>query len=184
MSINKYKMKSYLGYAAFILLSLAMVISGCSKKNNNNPVSASSSQNLSFMMNGSGFNNQKFSIDTKNIGGAYYYGAANYTEVAASGSSGGSDITLLLYFSGSGTGNFNWDTTSKKNELALTIGNKTYIGIPGKGSTNISQYGKVGSTVEGTFSGKLVSYTAASLDTVTISNGNFSVIRVNSQPVP
>lgn len=185
--MNYFSIKKYRNYILssgliIVVFGLFILFGGCSKKNNSNPVSVNNSSNsqISFSVNGGGYNNKSFSLTSVGVSAASYISTSNYTIGTVDGTSNKTNISIIIQFPGNGTGTFQWDSTSNQNEVALTLGSISYVGIPGHGSTKVTSYGKVGSVIKGTFSGTAMGFSGSSVDTVQISNGSFSMVRANN----
>ena len=164
----------------FIVCSL--MLGGCSKKNDN-PASSNINVNsqISFNINGGDFSNQKFSINNSGSSGAAYITDQSVTIGTIGGKSGDQNLSVMLAFPGKSTGSFSWDNSSSYSGIALTIGGVTYSGISSEGTTNVTQYGGVGSTIKGTFSGKVYGVSGTKVDTMQISGGQFTMVRLKDQ---
>ncbi len=167
----------------FFTLSLLLFFTGGCKKKNNNPVSSNnnSTSQVSFTVNGGGYNNQDININNSGSSGAIYVTDKNFTLGTINGISNNKNVSVIIAFSGKSTGTFAWDTTSSSIGFGFTFGGVTYSGIPGQGKTTVTQYGDVGSAIKGTFSGNVFGVSGSTIDTIQISNGQFSMIRGKDQ---
>ena len=133
------------------LLSLVLFIS-CSKSDSNNPVNPG----------GGG-----------NSGGG---GSSNEAKVIFIGTLNSDTLQFFIVFKGKQNGTQNWD-----NDFGVLLTKKSSSGLSyylgqSQGTTTISNYGAVGSKIEGSISGKMILQSPAATE-VTIS-GNFSATRV------
>jgi len=163
------------------LLSLVLFIS-CSKSDSNNPVNpggggnsggGGSSNEAKLTLNGDTFNNQ--AVTLKN-GTAGYSVADTATAVVFIGTVNSDTLQFFIVFKGKQNGTQNWD-----NDFGVLLTKKSSSGLSyylgqSQGTTTISNYGAVGSKIEGSISGKMILQSPAATE-VTIS-GNFSATRV------
>ncbi len=129
-------------------------------------------------VNGSGYNNTTitFASDTNQVFG--YYDPADSLSFIYMYKITGTDTTLFwLTFYGTNTG------TASQVSMYFYHNSQYYYafeGLPGStAAVNITKYGGIGGLIEGTFSGTLITYLSSG--GVTISNGQFSVIRIIGQ---
>ncbi len=156
-----------------------ILIAGCSKSNNNPTSPVNTNQINTAILNGGPFKNAQISLVS--LGGEYVI-SSNFTAVILRGLVNTDTVYVGVVFPGTQTGNFGWqnaNSDSSNSGCVLTIGyftnpDELFVSDGSAGSTNITGYGKVGQTIDGSISGKVVSTTNTS---VTIS-GNFSVFRV------
>lgn len=87
-------------------------------------------------------------------------------------------VSVLLSVPGKVTGTMSgldYYTTGLKTNVAITMGNTTYISGLSSGKTIVSSYNAVGGKIEGTYSGTL--YNLVDSTTMTVS-GKFSATRL------
>ncbi|MDP2362516.1 MAG: carboxypeptidase-like regulatory domain-containing protein [Ignavibacteria bacterium] len=130
-----------------------------------------------FTVNGSGFNNRTFTFATDSLVAqvyGYFDPADSLTVIWMWQVFAPDTIHYWFTFKGTGTG------TPTEITMYFYHNSLSYIavdGFPGSSSTlNITKYSGVGGLIEGTFSGTLVNPYVTG-DNVTISNGQFSVVR-------
>ena len=130
-----------------------------------------------FIVTGSGFTNQTFifaATDTDNVYG--YFDPADSLSIIWMYKVFAPD-TILMWFSFNGTG------TGTPSNITMWFfhNSKTYYGtlsLPNSSATvSVTTYGGVGGLIEGTFSGSLIDILSGGAG-VTISNGQFSVVRL------
>ena len=131
-----------------------------------------------FTVNGSGYNNTTltFASDTNQVFG-YYVPSDSLSYIYMFKITGTDSTWFVMTFRGTETGTPSEITMYFYHNSEYYFG---YEGIPGSSVTlNITTYGGIGGLIEGTFSGTLTSYMGGT--GVTISNGQFSVIRLIGQ---
>lgn len=134
------------------------------------------SGSASFTLNGGPFNNRTSTLTE--VRGAYIP-ADRATGIYGRGISGSDSVYLYILFMGNQTGTFPWtDSTG----VALLVGTGTtalgYESVEGRGQVVVTAYGSVGGNITGTFSGRMFGGGAAGADSVTVSNGSFSAVRL------
>ncbi len=155
----------------FIVLAFTVFVAGCGKKEATGPDDDQITVGtMTFTLNGGGFNNQ---VITLSNAVAVYEADEQVTGVGARGVIGTDSISCAVAFPGNRTGTFSWSPPDYG--LGIAIGNRAFYG-PVTGTTTVTSYGTVGSTVSGSFSGKIVRLGTS--DTVTVSNGRFSARRI------
>ena len=122
-----------------------------------------------------------FSINGTGSSGAAYISDQDATIGTIGGKSGDQNLSMIISFPGKSTDTYSWDNSSSYSNVAFTIGGVTYSGISGQGNTKVTKYGEVGSTIEGTFSGKIYGVSGSKIDTMQISGGQFSMVRLGDQ---
>ncbi|GMU97042.1 hypothetical protein [Ignavibacterium album] len=150
------------------LLILLTVISffACSKKSDNPVAPTTPSTELKLTL---GSQQLTFS---QGIGG--YAIQENVTYVQFTKAEAGDTLFFFLVTSGKQTGNQPWDSNQDTGVLLFQYGNSgTIIYSPSQGSTNLTSYGNVGSSIAGSFSGTLVDDNQSQISV----SGNFSVQR-------
>lgn len=169
----------YRSFKLILLIFSASAIvffSGCSK-DDSNPVNPGGGNNQTnkITFTGGAYNNQTFNLT--GVYGGYSVGG-QISVALLSGMAGQDSMTIVVAFPGSTTGTFSWqDASSDETTSGVIISisndpNKWYMSNGPTGSTAVTTYGAVGSTIVGTFSGKVYSVT----DSSTVS-GTFSVPR-------
>ncbi len=133
-----------------------------------------------FTVDGSGFTNKTFTFtsDTTQIYG-YFDPADSLTFIWMAQYFAPDTIVFYLTFNGVGTGN-------QSNVTLYFYHNSQYYvafeGYPGASSSvNVTTYGGIGGLIEGTFGGTLLNFLGGTTPNVTISNGQFSVVRLIAQ---
>ncbi len=133
-----------------------------------------------FTVNGSGYNNTTltFASDTNQVFG-YYVPSDSLSYIFMYKITGTDTTELWFTFYGTATG------TASQISMFFYHNSEIFYaveGLPGSSSTvNITKYGGIGGLIEGTFSGTLTTYMGGT--GVTISNGEFSVIRLIGESV-
>lgn len=165
-----------------VILAILFLVSGCSKNDSTtNPTKPGTTTggSASFTLNGAGFTNQSFSI-TGMLGG--YSVSDNMSGVTGSSATTGDSTMLTVVFPGSTTGTFSFsDTVGVVISRGTGATQRGFVNALGGGSVVVTGYGAVGGYITGTFSGKLYEVTSTTLDSVTVSNGTFSALRVTNQ---
>lgn len=165
--------------AAFLLLTYT----GCSKKNSNpvNPV-VNSQDFGSVTLNGSGYNNTKINFVYNECA---YINSDSNTACIMYGLNNSDTVLVEVIFPGSSVNNYAWidyhDTTTISGVGVIYFnsdGNHEFYVPTAGGNTNITKYGVVGETVEGSFSGSVEDIVSAS--TISIS-GTFKSTRLNDE---
>lgn len=169
--------------ALFICL---LVCSGC--KEQSTAVQLVSA-NASFTLDGGGFNNQVVSINSggnpRAAVGSY---VASQSQTACSVGNGGGARLLSVSFGKAQPDTFYWGARTlptKSGSVDIAIDGKQYISIAG--IMIVTEYGAVGGTIRGTFSGTLIEFIPEpplplEPNEVQIKNGVFSVVRLEDQP--
>lgn len=151
----------------FLLLLLTLFWIGCGKDNGTGPVvDTNPTGTMTFTLNGGGFTNKAITLKTAI---ARYDVEEQMTAIFAAGVLETDSIVCGLVFPGNRTGTFVWSTPENGFGIVLSQQN---VYLPLSGTTTVSSYGPVGSTVSGSFSGKIIRM--GTYDTVTVSNGQFS----------
>ena len=170
-----------------LFLILAFLSSGCSKKSDNpvgpdNSPSAVLNNSGSIVLDGGSFSNQTFEL-TSGLSG--FASSTNTTSCVLYGKDAADSIAVILTFPGKGTGNFDWqgyqDTGTETYYDGCTVtfyGNSINMYLVDNGKTNVTVFGDVGKTIEGTFSGKLQSMDGSQSMSV---NGSFKCLRVQDE---
>ena len=168
----------------FLLLSVALLTAGCSKKSDNpvNPDGTSGdvlTNSGSMVLNGAGFSNKTVELSS---GVSAYTNSNNYTVCVLYGKSSADSMAVIIAFSGKNTGSFDWqglqDSESNYYYDGCTIsmyGSNNNMFTVDNGKTVVNVFGEVGKTIEGTFSGSLKSMDGSQSMTVT---GSFKCLRV------
>ena len=174
------------GKLAFLLVGLLILISGCSKKDSN-PVNPSDNPSEvllnsgSITLNGGGFSNKTYNLSS---GVAAYIAKYQATDCVMYGSSSSDSLMATVMFKSNSTGEFSWlgiqDVSSSDyyvdGAYLLLITGSGYVSFsPVSGSTKVTAFNGVGSTIEGTFSGSIKNDITG--ETVTV-NGSFKCLRV------
>lgn len=157
---------------------LTIVIAGCSKNSENNPLNPGNggpnNSTGKVVLNGSGWSNSEVNFS---LAVGYYIPQENLTYVEMFHAQNGDTLVVAIAFPGNQTGTYEWAEESYGAYLVDMRGNATssvYYPKPG-GQTVITEFGNVNHRIKGTYSGILVS--ALSTDSVTVS-GNFDVVRM------
>lgn len=130
-----------------------------------------------FTLNGGGFNNQTFTFTGDSLFLYGYYDPADSTSLIWMYETFATD-TVLLWIS------FKGNSTGPQSEVAMWLyhNSQVYFGFdedPASSiNVNVTNYSGVGGIIEGTFSGSLSDLLGGSGTTVSVTNGEFSVIRV------
>lgn len=132
-----------------------------------------------FTLNGGGFNNQTFTFSGDTLLVYGYYEPEDSMSFIWMYQVFNTD-TILFWMS------FTGNTPGPKSEIVMWLyhNSNIYFGFdddPGSAlSVNVTNYGGLGGLIEGTFSGTLKDLIGGTGATVSVSNGQFSVIRVLS----
>lgn len=132
-----------------------------------------------FTINGGGFNNRTFTFasDTSQVFG-YYLPDDSLTYIWMQQVSGTDTIIFWTAFTGTVIG------SPLEINMWIYHNSKIYIAYPQLPGTmaaiNITRYSGIGGLIEGTFSGTLLDLTGGTMGSVTLTNGQFSVIRLIS----
>ena len=171
---------------SIITISFFLTFLGCSKKSSNpvNPNNPVTSTNVtgSITLNGGSYNNTVIN---------YIFGAAGYsssdqnTSCLMYATNGSDSLYIIVSFGGSSTGDHQWQGFTEDSlnyyvdgvgiSIYKSDGTYSYLLPQSGGNTNISKYGAVGDTIEGSFSGTLQD--PANTENISIS-GTFKVVRV------
>ncbi len=137
----------------------------------------------SFVLNGDGYNNEVVNILGVFNSNSTFYTAGSMTQGIVEGSSNVGNIYLSVNFTGNHPVNLEvvnpYDTV-----VNIAFGNKYYSAHADTGNhffLSITQYGNVGDSVKGTFSGKMISYSDSIVSEVFVSNGRFAILRGQDQ---
>lgn len=175
-------MKTAKGCIIAGVVFVLLVSSGCNKKDSaTNPVApgTTTAGTASFTFNGAGFTNQSFSI-TGMVGG--YSVSDKMSGVTGSSATTGDSTMLTIVFPGNATGTFSFsDTVGVVISRGTGSSQRGFVNGLGGGQIVVTAYGAVGTSITGTFSGKLYEVTSTQLDSVTVSNGSFNALRVTNQ---
>lgn len=163
-------------------LILFLFLSGCKKSDTaTNPTGPGTTTGgtASFTLNGAGFSNQNFSIAGV-VGG--FSVKDNMSGIAGASVSAGDTTWLAIAFPGSSTGTFQFgDTVGMVINRGAGSSAHAFVNGIGGGQIIVTAYGGVGGNITGSFSGKLYSLTQTALDSLTVSNGSFSALRVPNE---
>lgn|GEM_PF-5949410 len=130
-----------------------------------------------FILNGDGYNNRLFIIDTTDAIGSYD-GLNTTCSVFGIDSLSGINCFFSVGFIGNVAGIYNYNTAL--NDLFMDVdGNLDSLNYqsyfwPSQGTFEISEYGLIGGRIIGTFSGTLANQFG---DSVNVTNGRFNVFR-------
>ncbi len=173
-------MKNTASRMTVAVLIVLFIVSGCNKNDNTtNPgTPTTTSGSATFTLNGAGFTNQSFTISGF-LGG--YSTGDKLTGLAGSSATTGDSTMLEMVFPGTSTGTFPFILDSIGIAISRGTGSSTRAFLSGNGGGQIAvtAYGSVGGTIVGTFSGKMYEIKNTGLDSVTVSNGSFSAMRVH-----
>lgn len=168
--------------ALVLMLSLFIFLSGCSKKSDSNPLIPGEqiSGAGSVTLNGGGYNNTTINFGT---GLAAYSVTDQITNCILYGKSGNDSLLVVVAFAGTGAGDYQWEefTQNSSNIIGVAVnvynstGNNKYFLPKSGGKTNVSKYGTVGQTIEGTFNGSTQEVVTSTAVTV---SGSFKASRV------
>ena len=166
-------------------ISLFILISGCSKKGDSNPIIPGDQTTGagSITLNGGGYNNTKINF---NVGLAAYSTSDQITNCIFYGKNGSDSVLVVVAFAGTVSGNYQWEeyTLNSPNVNGVVVsfynasGNNRYCIPKATGQTSISKYGTIGQTIEGLFNGSIQEVVSASLITIT---GSFKATRVQDE---
>jgi hypothetical protein len=168
-------------FYAIFAVSLFFLVLSCQKVEISKPfnVDASKSPN-GFVITGDGFTNRlcNFNIDSLNVG--YYDTTKHWTVLNAAGDTNHVQSQLHINFSGN-TPYTAQKQISSPDSITISIVDSSkvshlYASVPLKTLINVTRYDLVKGKIMGTFKGSFVN-TAKTADTVSISNGRFSVLR-------
>jgi hypothetical protein len=126
-----------------------------------------------FAIDGDGYNNQTFTVSSDLMQSIGTYSPSDNSTVVAAVQSDPS-ISITGFFEGSGTGAFN--ATDNNIGFGLDINGQSYAS-DNDFVLNITQYGVVGGSIAGTFTGTFLRFEGTDLITVNVTNGHFEVIR-------
>lgn len=167
-------MKKNIFALLLFVLATGFMFSSCSKDDDDdsgNDPTPTSTNELSFVVNGGAYNNQTFTF--KATANAIYDPAMDATGCSFSDAAGN---TAMVAFTGHATGTY---TVSDDDGLAAFLNNNTTIMGLTSGTIVVTAYGTVGNVVSGTFSGTgVVSTNFGAPDTITFSNGKFKAARI------
>ncbi len=175
--------KTFLRILSVLSVAVFLFLSGCSKKSDSNPVGPTNpvTGSGSVTLNGGGYNNATINFG---IGAGGYTSTDQMTACVIYGATGNDSLLIVIEFPGKSTGNYQWQAftqnSSNVNGVAVNVynskGTNNYFIPAAGGKTNVSTYGSVGQTIEGTFNGTIQDAVTSST-TITIS-GSFKVLRV------
>jgi hypothetical protein len=169
------------------------------KKDNETPVpnpnpGGGTEEKISFTLNGDGFNNQAYAINSSStsvVALGSYSPTQNYTGLSIAGNNSATkSITTVIAFKGSQTGNFALGANENEDQAHLILQikdggvEKQYVSTENAGTLKITKYENVGGKIEGSFSGTLTRFdlSTGTPSTVTVSNFKFTAARIaNSQ---
>lgn len=158
-------------YLSIILLALAMALASCSK-NSTNPT-----DNNNIGGNSAVVKSDKGDLTFKLGFGAYDIKFGNteigFTSYVPIGNQNPTAFAMAITFQGNSTGSFDFNPN---NDVLILKDNLLFGALPGKGKINITKYGAVGQTIEGTFSGQFIS--SDGLETFTVTSASFKAIRL------
>ena len=176
------KILSCLSVAAVLFF---LTLTGCSKKSSN-PVDPTNSVTSASVSGSVTLNGGDYSNTVMN----YAFGAGGYstndqsTACVMYATSGTDSLYIVVSFAGSSTGNYQWQGFTEDSlnyyidgvgiSVYKSNGSYSYLLPQSGGNTNITKYGAVGETIEGSFSGTLQDPLGST--TVTVS-GSFKVVR-------
>lgn len=153
---------------SFLILLLVAGFFACSKKSDNPVAPTAPTTELKLTVGGEQFT---FSEGT---GGYAIQEDLTYAQFTTRDAA--DTLIFLLLYGGKQSGNQNWDSAQNRGALLYQTGSSgTIILSSSTGSTNITSYGNVGSSITGSFSGVLIDDNNSQVNT----SGTFSVIRTS-----
>lgn len=166
-------------FSIFAFATLSLFVSCSSdKKDDENPLVPGNNSQVTMTFNGDGYSNQAVTLSN---GISSFSVSQNYTAVIFSGKVGSDSLYFYVLFDGNQTGTKSWDDNNGVIMYrSSTSSNKSYIGVS-NGTLNVTSYEAVGGKVSGTLSGQIVD-AVDTLNSISISNGNFSGLRVTDIP--
>lgn len=144
---------------------------------------------IKYTLNGSVFNNKFVSYNDflESATTVGYIDSINATEIKAVAQFNNSPVSFWLRFPGKNTGSFTYNEPTfpvteypaDNKYFELTFSNDTILGglAIKQINLNIAQYDTVGGRIKGTFNGSIYDYTSGNELLVTVSNGQFNLIR-------
>lgn len=170
-----------------LLLGLALLSAGCSKKSDNpsgpdnNPGNALTNSGT-MVINGAGYSNTNITL-TAGMSG--FVSSNNATSCVLYGKGSNDSLAVVITFPGKSTGDFNWQGLQNSSSntyydgCTLTFyGSKVSVFVVDNGKTSVTAFGDVGNTIEGDFSGTLKSMDGTQSISV---NGSFKCLRVQDE---
>lgn len=163
-----------------ILCFLTILISVSCSNDNNNPSNPSTNDpNNSFVVNGDGFKDAVFYIDSS-ISTLVFDN--NNVAIVLSGKIPGktTHFNLMISYPGPEAKNIVWDPTTHNNSVVLQMEFENNIVkhyAPVSGTLNVGPVGSVGDFTTGSFSGTMMLVGDQSQTQITLTNGKFKVKR-------
>jgi hypothetical protein len=163
-------------YYSILLLTAVILLASCSK-DSSNPTDGSN------IDTGTGNNAAVVNSDKENfsfkLGMGLFdklYGVTDivFTSFVPSGSQTTDGYAMSISFRGNGVASYNFDDDD--NGIIIMKNYIVYQTVPGSGKINITKYGAVGQTIEGTFTGQFVSATGGA--TFTVTSASFKATRL------
>ncbi len=174
--------RTFLRFLSVLALLVFVVFSGCSKKSSSsNPLTPGNvTGGGTITLNGGGYTNATVNFTT---GVGAYLTSDKMTNCIFYGKVGADSILVLVGFAGTSTGNYQWQdftqSSTNFNGVAVNIYNNAagvnkYFVPKSGGNTNVTTFGSVGQTIEGSYSGSTID--VATSETITVT-GSFKATR-------
>ncbi|MBX9852973.1 MAG: hypothetical protein K2X86_14615 [Cytophagaceae bacterium] len=186
----------------FMLIIMSFTVVSCFEKDEVAPVTPEETtpdRENSFAIDGDGYNNQyvvlllhdssynQFPQNDWEFAYAKYDSGATHTASGALNNLGDSSIAHMgILFAGNEVGVYNLGNIDSANNITLSISGNSVNAAGGyylshSGTITVTKYENAGGLIEGVFSGTFGKYsgqTTTPSDTVTITNGKFSLVRL------
>jgi hypothetical protein len=156
-------------YFSIFILTVALALASCSKDSTNPSDNNNTGTNAAVVKS----DKEDFTIK---IGMGLY--DKSYEVTAIEFNSGTSDgYGMLITFKGNGVASYNLDLYD--NSITIVKNLVTHYSVPGSGKINITKYGAVGQTIEGTFTGQFLNPVDGT--TFTVTSASFKATRLQDK---
>jgi len=156
-------------YFAIFILTVAIALASCSKDSTNPSDDNNTGSNAAVVKS----DKEDFTIKS-GMGvydKSYDVTAIEFTSLTSDG------YGMLITFEGNGVASYNLDLYD--NSITIIKNLVMYYSVPGSGKINITKYGAVGQTIEGTFTGQFLN--PADGGTFTVTSASFKATRLEDE---